>query len=60
MDVAPWVLIGDPCFLMPPVGEVVHLHAHFITSVKNEWRRMNVLPEFGLPVAKTEVLTFGS
>ena len=34
--------------------------ADFSTSVENEWLCMNLLAEFGLPVAKTEILTFGS
>jgi serine/threonine-protein kinase HipA len=28
--------------------------------MENEWICMNLLAEFGLPVAKTEILTFGS
>jgi serine/threonine-protein kinase HipA len=39
---------------------VGHRKADFSTSVENEWLCMNLLAEFGLPVAKTEILTFGS
>ncbi len=43
-----------------PIGMVGHRQADFSTSVENEWLCMNLLTEFGLPVAKTEILTFGS
>ncbi len=43
-----------------PIGVVEHRQADFSTSVENEWLCMNLLAEFGLPVAKTEILTFGS
>ena len=43
-----------------PIGMVGHRQADFSTSVENEWLCMNLLAEFGLPVAKTEILTFGS
>ncbi len=43
-----------------PIGMVGHRKADFSTSVENEWLCMNLLAEFGLPVAKTEILTFGS
>lgn len=43
-----------------PIGMVGHRQADFSTSVENEWLCMNLLAEFGLPAAKTEILTFGS
>ena len=43
-----------------PIGVVGHRQADFSTSVENEWLCMNLLAEFGMPVAKTEILTFGS
>ena len=43
-----------------PIGMVGHRQADFSTSVENEWLCMNLLAEFGLPVAKTEILNFGS
>jgi serine/threonine-protein kinase HipA len=43
-----------------PIGMVGHRQADFSTSVENEWLCMNLLAEFGLPVARTEILTFGS
>jgi serine/threonine-protein kinase HipA len=43
-----------------PIGMVGHRQADFSTSVENEWLCMNLLAEFDLPVAKTEILTFGS
>ncbi len=43
-----------------PIGMVGHREADFSTSVENEWLCMNLLAEFGLPVAKTEILNFGS
>ena len=43
-----------------PIGLVGHRQAEFSSSVENEWLCMNLLAEFGLPVAKTEILTFGS
>ena len=43
-----------------PIGMVGHRQADFSTSVENEWLCMNLLAEFGLAVAKTEILTFGS
>jgi serine/threonine-protein kinase HipA len=43
-----------------PIGMVGHRQADFSSSVENEWLCMNLLAEFGLPVAKTEILTFGS
>ena len=42
-----------------PIGMVGHRKADFSTSVENEWLCMNLLAEFGLPVVKTEILTFG-
>jgi len=46
--------------LKMPIGLVGHLQADFSTSVENEWLCMNLLTEFGLPVAKTEILRFGN
>ena len=43
-----------------PIGMVGHRKADFSTSVENEWLCMSLLAEFGLPVAKTEILSFGS
>jgi serine/threonine-protein kinase HipA len=43
-----------------PIGMVGHRQADFSTSVENEWLCLNLLAEFGLPVANTEILTFGS
>jgi serine/threonine-protein kinase HipA len=43
-----------------PLGRVGHRQADFSTSVENEWLCMNLLSAFGLPVAKTEILQFGS
>jgi serine/threonine-protein kinase HipA len=43
-----------------PLGLVGHRQANFSTSVENEWLCMTLLSAFGLPVAKTEMLQFGS
>lgn len=43
-----------------PLGLVGHRQADFSTSVENEWLCMNLMAEFGLPVAKTDILQFGS
>jgi len=43
-----------------PLGLVGHRQADFSTSVENEWLCMTLLSAFGLPVAKTEILRFGS
>jgi len=43
-----------------PTGMVGHRQADFSTSIENEWLCMNLLAEFGLPVAKTEIMSFGS
>ncbi len=43
-----------------PMGLVGHRQADFSTSVENEWLCMNLLAEFGFPVAKTDILQFGS
>ena len=43
-----------------PLGLVGHRQADFSTSVENEWLCMNLMAEFGLPVAKTVILQFGS
>ncbi len=42
-----------------PLGLVGHRQADFSTSVENEWLCMNLLQEFGLPVATTALLRFG-
>jgi serine/threonine-protein kinase HipA len=42
-----------------PLGLVGHRRADFSTSVENEWLCMNLLAEFGLPVARTALLRFG-
>jgi serine/threonine-protein kinase HipA len=42
-----------------PLGLVGHAKADFSTSVENEWLCMQLLGEFGLPVATTELRTFG-
>lgn len=43
-----------------PLGLVGHRQADLSASVENEWLCMNLLAEFGLPVARTAILTFGS
>ena len=43
-----------------PLGLVGHRKADLGASVENEWLCMNLLAEFGLPVARTAILTFGS
>ena len=43
-----------------PIGLVGARKADFGTSVENEWLCMELLREFGLPTAKTEILKFGS
>lgn len=43
-----------------PMGLVGHRQADFSTSVENEWMCMKLLAEFGLPVANTKILQFGS
>ena len=42
-----------------PLGLVGHRNADFSTSVENEWLCMNLLAEYGLPVATTALLKFG-
>lgn len=42
-----------------PIGLVGARKADFGTSVENEWLCMELLREFGLPTAKTEILQFG-
>lgn len=42
-----------------PLGLVGHRKADLTASVENEWLCMNLLAEFGLPVAKTAILKFG-
>ena len=42
-----------------PLGLVGHRKADFSTSVENEWLCMNLLAEYGLPVARTALLRFG-
>lgn len=43
-----------------PLGLIGNRKADFTTSVENEWLCMNLLTEFGVPVAATAILTFGS
>jgi serine/threonine-protein kinase HipA len=43
-----------------PLGLVGQRKAELSASVENEWLCMNLLAEFGLPVARTASLTFGS
>jgi serine/threonine-protein kinase HipA len=43
-----------------PLGLVGHRKADLTSSVENEWLCMNLLAEFGLPVAKTAILNFGT
>lgn len=43
-----------------PPGLVGHRKADLTASVENEWLCMNLLAEFGLPVAKTAILNFAT
>lgn len=43
-----------------PIGLVGARKADFATSVENEWLCMELMREFGLPTATTEILQFGS
>ena len=43
-----------------PLGLVGQHKAGLSASVENEWLCMNLLAEFGLPVARTAILDFGS
>lgn len=43
-----------------PLGLVGQRKADFSTSVENEWLCMHLLAAYGLPVASTALLTFGS
>ena len=43
-----------------PLGLVGHRKADLSASVENEWLCMNLLADFGLPVARTAILSFGS
>ena len=43
-----------------PLGLIGNRKADFTTSVENEWLCMNLLGEFGVPVASTAMLTFGT
>lgn len=43
-----------------PLGLVGHRKADLTASVENEWLCMNLLAEFGLPVAQTAILNFGA
>jgi serine/threonine-protein kinase HipA len=43
-----------------PLGLVGHRKADLSASVENEWLCMNLLAEFGLPVARIAILSFGS
>lgn len=42
-----------------PLGLIGHRQADLTASVENEWLCMNLLAEFGLPVARTAILRFG-
>lgn len=58
-----WMLPGGATptshILKLPLGLVGHRQAVLTSSVENEWLCMNLLAEFGLPVATTSILTFG-
>nr|WP_315218859.1 type II toxin-antitoxin system HipA family toxin [uncultured Duganella sp.] len=43
-----------------PLGLVGDRKADLTASVENEWLCMNLLAEFGLPIAKTAILNFGT
>jgi serine/threonine-protein kinase HipA len=43
-----------------PLGLVRQRKADLTASVENEWLCMNLLAEFGLPVAQTAILNFGT
>lgn len=43
-----------------PLGLVGHREADLAGSVENEWLCMNLLAKFGLPVAQTAILNFGT
>jgi serine/threonine-protein kinase HipA len=43
-----------------PLGLVGHRRADLTASVENEWLCMNLLAEFGVPVASTAILNFGA
>jgi serine/threonine-protein kinase HipA len=43
-----------------PLGLVGHRKADLTASVENEWLCMNLLAEFGVPVASTAILNFGA
>lgn len=43
-----------------PIGLVGARKADFGTSVENEWLCMELMREFGLPTARTEIVQFGS
>ena len=43
-----------------PLGLVGHRKADLTASVENEWLCMNLLAEFGVPVASTAILHFGA
>lgn len=43
-----------------PLGLVANQRADMTDSVQNEWLCLNLLQELGLPVANTEIVTFGS
>jgi len=43
-----------------PLGLVGHREADFSTSVENEWLCLNILAEYGVPVPRTAMLTFGT
>jgi serine/threonine-protein kinase HipA len=46
--------------LKQPLGLVGRRKADLTASVENKWLCMNLLAEFGLPVAKTAILNFGT
>ncbi|MQA22097.1 type II toxin-antitoxin system HipA family toxin [Rugamonas rivuli] len=43
-----------------PLGLIGHRKVDLTSSVENEWLCMNLLEEFGLPVARTAILKFGT
>lgn len=42
-----------------PLGLVGNRRADLTTSVENEWLCMHLLQAYGVPVAETEIKTFG-
>lgn len=43
-----------------PIGELGHTGIELGDSVENEWLCQQLLAEFGVPVAKTEIMQFGN